>query len=240
MYCTEGIVIKEIDHGEADRFFTIFTKDFGKIRVFGKGIRKIKAKLRGGLQLFNYIYIEFIRGKYFFTATEAVCKDYFFQIKSDGDKLKAAHFLGDLVDRLLKEEKDERIWLLVLKIFKKIEDPEFFGKKLELLICYFEWNLFDILGYHPELFKCINCREKLKEGNLFFSIINGGILCFECKNKDRGAILTSVDNLKILRLILGRKKEILQKLKINEKNDQLKMITQHFRESILGDRTNLI
>jgi len=240
MYSTEGFVIKEIDHGEADCFFTVFTKDFGKIRVLGKGIRKIKAKLRGGLQIFNHIYLEFIQGKYFFTATEAVCKDAFSLIKSDSEKLKAVYFVCDILERLIREEKDERIWLLILRIFKKIENPEFIGKKLELLVYYFEWSLFDILGYHPELYKCVNCRERLKEGDLFFSVINGGILCSQCKNKDRGAISISVDNLKVLRLILGRKKEILQKLKISEKNSQLELITRYYVGSILEDRTNLI
>jgi len=240
MYSTEGIVIKEIDYREADRFFTIFTKDFGKIKVFGKGIRKIKAKLRGGLQVFNHIYLEFIQGKYFFTATEAVCKDSFLPIKKNEEKLKTALFLSDIIDGLIKEEKDERIWFLILEIFKKIEDPEFFGEKLEIFIFCFEWELFDMLGYHPELYKCVNCRERLKEGDLSFSVINGGVLCPQCKGKDKGAILISVDNLKILRLILGKRKEILQKLKINKKNDQLKLITQRYGENILGSRTNLI
>jgi DNA repair protein RecO (recombination protein O) len=162
------------------------------------------------------------------------------QIKNNSEKLRTALYICELLDRLIREEKDERIWLLMMKILKKIESPEFSGKRLELLLCYFEWNLLDILGYHPELYKCINCRNKLKEGILYFSAKEGGVLCSYCRNKDKGAINMEVDSLKLLRLILGRKKEILEKLKIEKNDVRLKNVTQYYMENILGEGINLI
>ncbi|HBC59309.1 TPA: DNA repair protein RecO, partial [Candidatus Azambacteria bacterium] len=44
MHQTLGVVIKKHDIGEADRFLTIFTRDFGKIETTARGIRKIEAK----------------------------------------------------------------------------------------------------------------------------------------------------------------------------------------------------
>lgn len=240
MYSSEGVVIRSDDYGEADRFFTVFSKDFGKIRVFGKGIRKIKAKLRGGLQILNHIHLEFVQGKHFFTATEAVNIDSFILIKNDPEKLGAVFYLFGILDQLVKEGKDERIWLLVSKIIKKIEEPKFSGPKLSLLIHYFEWNLLDILGYHPELYKCVNCRAKLKEENLFFSSLNGGILCSNCGYRDKESIMIDVNTLKLLRLIMGRKREVLEKLKIDDKKSQIDKITKYYLEGILGERINLI
>lgn len=250
MYSTEGIVIKEENSGEADRFFTIFTKDFGKIRVMAKGIRKIRAKLRGGLQLLNHIYLEFVRGKYFYTAIEAININDFPAIKSDAEKLKTAFCICDILDKLIREEKDERSWLLLLKIFKKIEEPKFFGSRLELLLWYFEWNLFDILGYHPELFKCVNCQvpldskhltgqAKLSEEKFYFSAKDGGILCSRCKNTDKEAQEIDINTLKILRLILGRKKEVLEKLKLGNER-KLKDISKYYLEHISEEKANVI
>ncbi|PIP78295.1 MAG: DNA repair protein RecO [Gammaproteobacteria bacterium CG22_combo_CG10-13_8_21_14_all_40_8] len=275
MYSTEGIVLKEKDFGEADRFFTLFTKDFGKIKVMAKGVRKIKAKLRGGLQLFHYIYLEFVQGKYFYTAIEAVNINTFLTLRNEPEKLKALFYISELLAKLVKEERDERIWLLFLKIFKKMEESKFSGSRLELLLRYFEWNLLDILGYHPELYNCVNCGVKLREGKpphhnedklpkvtkltesvpvwcggkLYFSAGEGGILCGFCKNKDREAREIELDAIKILRLILGRKKEILEKLKINiqesgltrsnflEQNlDGLKKITQYYLQYLLEEK----
>ncbi len=53
-YRTQGIILKKEDRGEADRLFTIYTKDFGKLELLAKGERKIKSKLRGGLELFYF------------------------------------------------------------------------------------------------------------------------------------------------------------------------------------------
>lgn len=42
-YRTQGLFIKEEDRGEANQLFTIFTKDFGKLEILGKAIRKISS-----------------------------------------------------------------------------------------------------------------------------------------------------------------------------------------------------
>ncbi len=250
MYSTEGIVIKEENYGEADRFFTIFTKDFGKIRVMAKGIRKIKAKLRSGLQFFNHIYLEFVRGKYFYTAIEAINIDNFQNLKKEPEKLKILFHISNILNKLLKEGRDERIWDLLLKILNKMKEQRFSGARLDLLLRYFEWNLLDILGYHPELHHCVVCfapldskylmgQEKLKEERLYFSAKEGGILCFRCRDKNKEAKQIDIDTIKILRLILGRKKEILEKLKTgNEK--KLKEISRHYLEYILEEKINLL
>lgn len=239
MYHTEGIIIKEEDYGEADRFFTVFTKDFGKIRVMAKGIRKIKAKLRSGLQFFNHIYLEFVRGKYFYTAIEAINIDNFQNLKKEPEKIKILFHISNILNKLLKEGRDERIWDLLLRILNKMKEQRFSGSRLDLLLRYFEWNLLDILGYHPELHHCVVCRSKLKEEGLYFSAKEGGISCFRCRNKDKEAKQIDIDTIKILRLILGRKKEILEKLKTgNEK--KLKEISRYYLEHILEEKINLL
>ncbi len=239
MYSTEGIVIKEEDYGEADRFFTILTKDYGKIRVMAKGIRKIKAKLRSGLQVLSQIYLEFVQGKYFYTAIEAISLDDFKIIKDNPEKLKSAFYVLFILDKLIREGKDDRIWLLASKILKKIEEEKISGPKLDLLLRYFEWNLFDILGYHPELYKCQVCRKKLKEEKLYFSARGGGALCGICRKKDKESEEIDINTLKILRLILGRKKEILEKLKPGPEKG-LKKISSQYLEHILEEKINVV
>lgn len=239
MYSTEGIVIKEEDYGEADRFFTILTKDYGKIRAMAKGIRKIKAKLRSGLQISSQIYFEFVQGKYFYTAIEAISLDNFKPIKDNPEKLKSAFYVLFVLDKLVKEGKDERIWLLALKIFKKMAEEKISGPRLDLLLYYFEWNLFDILGYHPELYKCQICQKKLKEGKLYFSAMEGGVLCAFCGRGYKEAKEIDTNTLKILRLILGRKKEILERLKPGPEG-KLKEISKYYLEHILEGEANMI
>ena len=71
-YKTEGFVFKKEDNLDSNRIFSIFTKDFGKVEVLGRGIRKINSKLKGGIGLFSLSDIEFVQGKIRKTLTDAV------------------------------------------------------------------------------------------------------------------------------------------------------------------------
>ncbi|MBI1957102.1 MAG: recombination protein O N-terminal domain-containing protein, partial [Candidatus Niyogibacteria bacterium] len=39
----EGIILAASDTGEADRMYTIYTKDHGKLSIFAKGVRLEKS-----------------------------------------------------------------------------------------------------------------------------------------------------------------------------------------------------
>ena len=69
-YRTQGFILKKEDRGETDQLFTIFTRDFGKLEVLGKAIRKISSKLRSGMEIFYLSEIEFIQGKTYKTLTD--------------------------------------------------------------------------------------------------------------------------------------------------------------------------
>ena len=49
---THGIVLTRVDYGEADRIITMLTPE-GKITLMVRGVRRIKSKLAGGVELFS-------------------------------------------------------------------------------------------------------------------------------------------------------------------------------------------
>ncbi len=53
IYRTEGIVLRQLELGEADRILTLYTPQYGKLRAMAKGIRRPASKLRGHLELFT-------------------------------------------------------------------------------------------------------------------------------------------------------------------------------------------
>jgi len=71
-YRTRGFVLTKEDRGEADQVFSVFTEDFGKIKIKAKSIRKIKSKLRSGIDLFCFSEVKFIQGRTVKTLTDAV------------------------------------------------------------------------------------------------------------------------------------------------------------------------
>jgi len=141
-YRTQGIVLKKVDQGEADRMFTFYTKDFGKLEVLGRGVRKIKSKLRGGLETFRFSEVEFIQGRVYKTITDVRLIDSFKNLRNDLKKLTLAYRLSELLDNLVKgEEPEERIWVLLKSTFQRLNDPSLKLSHLPLLYYYFFWKL---------------------------------------------------------------------------------------------------
>ncbi|MFH1792345.1 MAG: DNA repair protein RecO, partial [Patescibacteria group bacterium] len=54
-YSTEAIILATKDYSEADRILVVYTKDFGKLSLIAKGVRKTTSKKRGHLEIFNYL-----------------------------------------------------------------------------------------------------------------------------------------------------------------------------------------
>ena len=143
-----GLIIKKEDRGEADQVFTVYTKDFGKLEILGKSIRKISSKLRSGADIFYLSEIEFIQGKGYKTLTDALPVEKFKNLKEDLSRLKIAYQIAEVADDfIVGQETDERVWNLFLKSFKKINDPKFLVENLEELYRYFLFNFLSLLGY---------------------------------------------------------------------------------------------
>ena len=163
-YRTQGIILKKEDRGEADQLFTIYTKDFGKLEILARGIRKISSKLRSGADIFYFSEIEFVQGKIYKTLTDAILIEKFKNLIENLNKLKIAYEISELLDGLvIGQETDERIWQLLKEVFEKLNKLEIRNWKLEIIYYYFFWNLVSLLGYQPEIKNChlqgkkINC-----------------------------------------------------------------------------------
>ena len=71
IYTTKGIVLAERPVREADRVYSILTREFGLIRATATGVRKEASKLRGALEPFIISSISLVRGKEYWRATSA-------------------------------------------------------------------------------------------------------------------------------------------------------------------------
>lgn len=223
-YRTQALILNKRNFREADRFFTLFSKEFGKIEAMAKGERKIKSKLRGGLELFYWSEIEFIQGRHWKTLTDASLIDNFKSIRKNLDRLKIAYKITQVADGLIKEpEPDLDIWNLLIRTFEKLNtsNPPFITYQ------YFFWNLVSLLGYRPEVFQCAVCSKKLNLSHLYFSPNQGGLVCSNCKAES--FIKISSEPVKIIRLILNKNWNQLKKLNIKSNHKQsLKKVSDFY------------
>ena len=233
-YRTQGFILKKEDRGEANQLFTFYTKDFGKLEILGRAIRKISSKLRSGAEIFYLLEIEFIQTKAHKTLTDAISIEKFENIRKDLRKLRIAYKISELLDNLIRgQESDENIWNLLNEVFNKLNNLKLEIKnwKLEIIYYYFLWNLLSILGYQLELYYCILCQKKLLPEKLYFDSKTGGIICQNCFQKTKSGKEIDLETVKILRLILEKNWQILLRLKIDVKH--LKSL-EYFSESYLS------
>jgi DNA repair protein RecO (recombination protein O) len=229
-YRTLGFVFKKEDRGEADQIFKIFTKDFGKIEVLGKGIRKISSKLRSQIDIFYLSEIEFIQGKIYKRLTDALLIEKYKNLRKSFKRLSIAYQISEVLDGLIKgEEKDERIWNLILETFKNLDNPNLSFTICNLQFYYFFWNLVSILGQKPELYFCCICQKRLKPGKIYFSEKEGGTICSVCFQKTKEGREVSQNLVKILRIIFEKDFDFLKRLKIKEKEfEELSKISDSY------------
>lgn len=60
---TVGIVLSRTNYGEADRIVIMLTRDYGKVHILAKGVRKIRSKLAGGIELCTISSVTYIDGR---------------------------------------------------------------------------------------------------------------------------------------------------------------------------------
>ena len=220
-YKTRALVLKKEDRGEADRVFTVFSQDLGRVELFAKSIRAITSKLKGGIEIFSLAELEFIQGKTRKTLIEASFEQKFSRIARTPEKLAMAMSACRAVDDFIKgQEADSRVWDLLAGFFSKLAD-ETLQIPGQRLYYYFFWNFISALGYAPELFQCAICSEKLAQSGLGFSYKEGGVVCAACVTAGRHATRINPDIVKVLRLIANNDWPTLSRLTVKPASSRL-------------------
>lgn len=133
------------------------------------------------------------------------------------------------------QEKDNKIWRLVLETFNKLNSLAFSPIDYSLIYYYFLWNLFSVLGYQPEIYNCFFCQKKLEPKRIYFSLQEGATVCNECSGKTKEAILINEGLVKVLRIILKKEWPIFRRLKIeNSEKKLLKEISESYLDFVSG------
>ena len=71
IYTTRGVVLSSRSLREADRVYSILTRDLGLIRATALGVRKEESKLRGHIEPLSLSTISLVRGKEYWRLTSA-------------------------------------------------------------------------------------------------------------------------------------------------------------------------
>ncbi len=141
---TEGIILKRRNFGEADRIVTIFTRDFGKITVLAKGVRRPRSKKAGHLELGSWCKVFVAKGKSLDLLTEVQTRYAFGIDNFSEEKTNKIYHILEIVENIFPEHQKNLIaYNLLVKFLKRIEQNDDFN----LLSTVFKIKLMSNLGY---------------------------------------------------------------------------------------------
>jgi DNA repair protein RecO (recombination protein O) len=196
VYRTEAIVMRRMNLGEADRLLTLFSPDYGKLRVVAKGVRRPGSRKAGHLEPFTRAQVMLARGRELDIVTQAESLALYPGIRHDLESLGQAAYMVELLDRFTVEEGESRsLYALLAETLGVLAS----GESSDSLVRYFELRLLDLVGYRPELFRCLSCGDEIRPQAQYFSAGAGGVLCPDCGKSDGSAQAISLQALKVLR-----------------------------------------
>jgi len=223
MVKTNSFVIKKHDFRETDRIYTVYTEELGKISLLVRSARKIKSKLAPGLENFDEVRLNFIKGKIFnhLAGWSTVTRNN--KILKDTISIQFSYECLSLLDKFIKpDEKDENVFALVREVLIAINHTD--QNQFPKISIYFFWRFIDLLGYRPQLEGCAlctsifrHCEERVlaRRGNpvnntldIRFNITDNIIICSKCAGQ---GILIKEDTLDKLKKVFNlRLEEFLQ------------------------------
>ena len=198
LYRTEAIVLGRMDYGEADRILTVYTPHRGKFRVIAKGVRKPLSRLGPHLEYFSRCRLMLARGRELDTVTGAETVDPHLGLRSDLDAYGHASHLAEVLNRLTEDrQENEAAYDLLANSLRLLSD----GVDPFAVARHYELALLTLLGFKPELYRCVACEADLAAVPNGFSSRLGGTLCPGCRTADAGSRLLSVNAQKYLRTL---------------------------------------
>lgn len=231
-YRTRGFVLHKKDLSEADQLLMLYTKEYGRLEVLAKGIRKVSSKLRSGIEIFYLSEIEFIQGKSYKTLTDAVLIDNFSNLRSSLEGLLISQKISQIIKSLINDQgQDEKVWKLISETFHIMNGRAITPDRLSLIYHHFLWNFLSVLGYHPELYSCVACRKKMAPEDIYFNMEEGGTICPQCAGKTGSSLKVKPDIIKVLRILMKKDWNTSLKLKID---DYYKKLLKNISETSLS------
>jgi DNA repair protein RecO (recombination protein O) len=184
LYKEQGIVLRSVKLGEADKIVTILTQGAGKVRGVAKGIRRTQSRFGARLEPLTHVSLLMYQGRSLDTVTQAEIITPFRTIRGDFDLIAAAETMLESVDKVAEEhERNVRLFLLLLSGLRALEggpaDPAAVAESFLL-------KLLSLSGFHPALSGCAACGSP---GPLeWFSAGQGGAVCGACAEHDAGRV----------------------------------------------------
>ena len=203
-------MLRKLDYGEADRIFTLLTRNHGKVGAIAKGVRRPESKLGPSLELYGHVDVLLAKGRGELDVVAQVQRMPGLRIAGDVERMSHAALIAELAERVCEDRHPVdgvyELAVMALDELARETDPR-------RASAYFLMAALDLLGYSPQLTACVSCDKQLTAKPAAFSPEAGGFLCDNCAMP--GMPLVPLAGIKVLRLMAAGDLETYRRLKLD-------------------------
>lgn len=226
---TKAIILGRTDYGEADRILTLLTPDHGKLRLLAKGVRRVKSKMAGGIELFSVSEISFIKGRgEIGTLVSTRLITYYDRIVGDLDRTMLGYDLIKKLNKATEDQPEPEYFELLEQAFAALNDREV---ARQVITFWFAAQLLRLNGHTPNLQTDDLGNRLAADQRYSFNIEH---MAFSPDSSEQGGVY-GADHIKLLRLAFdGQLPKVIQHIKnigdLLPVSDQLVQRLGHFTQ----------
>ena len=205
------MVLRKLDYGEADRIFTLLTREHGKVGAIAKGARRPESRLGPSLELYSHVDLLLAKGRGELDVVAQVQRVPGYRIEGDVERMAHAALVAELAERVCEDRHPvEGVYeLTVRSLFELARETD-----PRRASAWFLVTALDLLGYAPQLMTCASCERVLPARPAPFSPEAGGFLCETCAPPSFDVVPLAA--IKVIRLMAAGDLETYRRLKLDE------------------------
>lgn len=193
LYRDEGVVLRTLRLGEADRIVTLATPEHGKVRAVAKGIRKTKSRIGSRLEPLSHVSMLCWHGRELDVVTQVEVVNTFRPLREDLDRMVLAMTMLEVVDQVAMERHPmPELFAMLVGALRTLATSD-----SALVLAGFCWKLLTVEGVAPVVDACARCGGP--DPLVAFDAGAGGFLCRSCR---RGQAVAP-ETLALVRRIVG-------------------------------------
>jgi DNA repair protein RecO (recombination protein O) len=187
----EAVVLRTWPIHEADQIVSLFTRDYGKVKGVAKSAAKSRRRFGGALEPMTYVRAHYAEKP----TQELVRLDSFDILHSplaepiDYARATALAFFAEVLEQTLPDrDPHDSVFRLLLSVLEQTQVG-----RIWMPITYFSLWTTRLMGWLPDLGRCLLCGNALAGGPVYFRYSTDGLICGDHRQEGelgfRGAAL---------------------------------------------------
>jgi DNA repair protein RecO (recombination protein O) len=182
-YRDQAIVLRAYRLGEADRIVTLLTRSNGKVRAVARGVRRTSSRIGGRLEPFNYVDVQFARGRTLDVVAQVESlQQYGDPLSTSYQRFTAGEAMVETADRLVAEEGSPapaQFRLLLGALHALSLGTKDGVRPAPMILDSYLLRALAMAGYAPVLDGCARCGARGRHA--WFNPSAGGMVCHDCR-----------------------------------------------------------